>query len=1541
MGVQRKMAHSANRKERKVASKRGLRTGVGRPRLLPELMAGPRPSMAAGTAAAVDRARAAVFADIVSARVLELELRKKKRESISSDVGDARSSIESLAPGILDLVDGDMSRNMRVQEEVVFEEDEALEDDENKSDEEEENNGNDEEKSSHILPITIPHGFQLMRTMIQSKPSVKTVINVSSNNTDSFAVLDSSSAQLLRGTVRVASISVGEERSVPDSHLTGLNKWIYISKFKVTVIATLHLELKVLGLSLELLSQTSSIKPVLCLEFQEEKDEIIAGGVGNIRIWTISQTKGTFRLTGPRLVIDDLATEEWITHTATNAYLHRLMVACDCDLLIYDYNTGKRIERLKGIHELSISAMIFFTPHQYLITASKDSTIKVWTRYNQFILELKSQTSSPVTGMAIANPDDQETVRHPFLLSSYLDGTIRMWNLENGHCVYRLFTFGECLGLDWLRPDVFFHYSRDRICVWNLNRKYVSFSTITSAVNILRRIEVPGSKPRILAVAEDASIKLLSPVTGATLLTAFPVIKDSLIRSVEYDIVSNMLWTLTHSGDLFVYSTVMNPCKVVDEWKVQPGRDLITCMSAFRIAPKGGKRSLTNLKTPAVYTLFGGTDSGQVVTLDIRLIGGEMKILTQAHTATISAISCCSEKMQLVTAATGEFLFGKIDELTIDDSDGLIKLWSISWTNKMDTTSKDAENPDLCLQLLPYATANTNAVVKLPKGYATNISLNVGSETAAFASETTLLTLFNWNYKGFSDMKKKHAADEDHLKRVTFVSSLASLHLFATSSEDGTAKIWDAIGNSLIREIQFNEPISSIGFCNEKGDLLIGLPNQLVLVRVHDYLPNQFLADLIIKPDGWPDDPIEVPKLFDSELDFWELYRHGLEKIGADLTKWHIAFRKRSHDEDKLTEQIEDLERKMYDAEENIYEMHMKKKGKFLQVVEDVLRNDQHSNDSDEEHQPKTEISSSKEESKSKPKSPKRSGATIPASKIKPATSRVSIGKKPHRAPAPTLTAATKTARLAQVSRQPNEKPQAKKLFPGRSKSWIQNHFMKLGLMPNSIIAGEMEGEKVRRERLDREKKAAEALQKMQELANAKAMAERVRKIKGGRQLPIERKRSMRPQHESDVNLEDDDEFTDGHHQPFIPFDEPSDVVDLEEIERRRKEAEEAGRLRRLAELEDEKRRAAELEAELRAQRERDAAELKVKRDEEERLKRERAEAEEAERRKLAEEKDAKRKAELEAKLAVKRAKKEAMDAILAAKKAAEAAEAERLKKLEMERRNSAKPTTSYGAVKDFAPTTPDHSEKKTIAQDVFSAREKGALYKAPPPPTIKKSERKPTTPWKRRHSERVGGINIPEEESDSMLGELEELEEEDDFDPQAISDLWNSTMNGAEIAKTAWNLIGVSKKNVNRKSTVTEPANELRPEFRNIIGTHWFPGLDPGMEANLTNIIKVLFRTMKTGLWREKSEACKAVLYLNEVVRKSAKKSLTDMGINSRDSLKQAMIDLQMIPDQSDKRNEMNLQDFENSKQTMIPSMQLEFKNGKSASLPRECQDH
>lgn len=95
------------------------------------------------------------------------------------------------------------------------------------------------------------------------------------------------------------------------------------------------------------------------------------------------------------------------------------------------------------------------------------------------------------------------------------------------------------------------------------------------------------------------------------------------------------------------------------------------------------------------------------------------------------------------------------------------------------------------------------------------------------------------------------------------------------------------MGSQLLHsEMQFNEPIGTLCFANSRGDLLMGLTDQVVLVRVQDYLPPHFLRLLVDRGD-WPDDLVEDPTMFDSSLDFWKLYRGEAEDEASNVP-WHV-----------------------------------------------------------------------------------------------------------------------------------------------------------------------------------------------------------------------------------------------------------------------------------------------------------------------------------------------------------------------------------------------------------------------------------------------------------------------------------------------------------------------------------------------------------------------------------------------------------------------------------------------------------------------------
>ena len=106
---------------------------------------------------------------------------------------------------------------------------------------------------------------------------------------------------------------------------------------------------------------------------------------------------------------------------------------------------------------------------------------------------------------------------------------------------------------------------------------------------------------------------------------------------------------------------------------------------------------------------------------------------------------------------------------------------------------------------------------------------------------------------------------------VSCIASSYSLRVFASGGVDGIVKIWDQ-HSSLIREIQFNEPIQSLCFANEKGDLLIGLSGQIAIIRCYDYLPMAYLRLLVQMAPFFKDNPVIVdrPRAFDPDSKYWE-----------------------------------------------------------------------------------------------------------------------------------------------------------------------------------------------------------------------------------------------------------------------------------------------------------------------------------------------------------------------------------------------------------------------------------------------------------------------------------------------------------------------------------------------------------------------------------------------------------------------------------------------------------------------------------------------
>ena len=163
--------------------------------------------------------------------------------------------------------------------------------------------------------ITIPYGFQILKTLIHPKGTIRSVFYQPS--TSMFVSLDQSHVNVWKGALRIQQIPlfppkqtlgstarVTTQLSRATDALTGVTRWTFISKHQIYIVTNSHLQLKVLDSHFLEMSRVLTSKPVLwygfgsrvgtdpeSFEYVESKQEFLTGEVGSIKIWSIKREK--------------------------------------------------------------------------------------------------------------------------------------------------------------------------------------------------------------------------------------------------------------------------------------------------------------------------------------------------------------------------------------------------------------------------------------------------------------------------------------------------------------------------------------------------------------------------------------------------------------------------------------------------------------------------------------------------------------------------------------------------------------------------------------------------------------------------------------------------------------------------------------------------------------------------------------------------------------------------------------------------------------------------------------------------------------------------------------------------------------------------------------------------------------------------------------------------------------------------------------------------------------------------------------------------
>ncbi|KAK5673346.1 hypothetical protein QVD99_000798 [Batrachochytrium dendrobatidis] len=710
---------------------------------------------------------------------------------------------------------------------------------------------------SNTNNICIPHGFQLVRTMYHQNASLKSILFMAFGEAERFVSFDTQNAHLWRGRTHVLKVGVRQNKESLHTSVTGINHWVFIPKWRIIVISTLHLELKILDTGLKCWLRIPTPKPTISLEFVHKYDELIVGSVGSISIWQFQKNHGStgpvMYFKEPRLVISDFQIDEWVAFTAVDTTRELLYAVYDSSFNIYNYKTGHRIETMRNVHENSISAVLFYEPQNYFITGSKDSTSKVWNQQNYLLYEFKEHTNT-VTGLC--RVFGVEKAEQPFIMSCSLDSTVRMWNLDTGCEVTKMQTQAGCLGMQWMQNGNFCTYSSDTISVWYMNRFYSTFTYVSNPVIRLARSEFASEPARIFAASTDGSISLVSPRTGERIIMAFPAMADTTLVDSKYDYAQECVYALSANGDITIYSSHTNPCSILDKWAYNGTQEKMTCLDSLFI--KKSELVVENYRNKpiSIILLLCGTENGQIVYRDVRR-NGKQELLMQAHIAGIVSIHVDSPGSRIFTTSR----------------DATIKIWSIEYLESSNANSTILENVwhklfkgKVHVHIVHLASISAAAT----DGIFTKCCYAPSLRTFAVCTENHATRFFSIGLNNTINEMKHHPSDEDHISDITDISKLETPNfcIFATAGQDGTVKIWDGMDNCLIREMQFPGTAWSICFANPRGDLLVGLSDQIALVQVHEYLSTKNLLKLL--EQDWSDDIIEKSVAFDDNLDFWK-----------------------------------------------------------------------------------------------------------------------------------------------------------------------------------------------------------------------------------------------------------------------------------------------------------------------------------------------------------------------------------------------------------------------------------------------------------------------------------------------------------------------------------------------------------------------------------------------------------------------------------------------------------------------------------------------
>ncbi|KAJ3268821.1 WD repeat-containing protein 87 [Terramyces sp. JEL0728] len=382
------------------------------------------------------------------------------------------------------------------------------------------------------------------------------------------------------------------------------------------------------------------------------------------------------------------------------------------------------------------------------------------------------------------------------------------------------------------------------IKLWNARKSLLydfhdHFNAITGLLLLENICEDPrGSTPLLISSSLDGTIRMWNFESG-----------QCLYRMETNGECLDRLYCLNNNNTITVYETNTNPFKIDQFWE-KVHNDPISCLCAGdfynyspRRRPDVDKRVLFRNELALEFILFCGTETGQIHYINLQKAADRQEFLCQAHSTSLTMLYFDVQQACLISGG----------------SDDTIKIWNIHLNaSKQTGFQQNNENRKMVIDLKCVCTLTVSGADQPSFRYGFS---SIKKQLAIPSNGSLVLTPYDKN-RTITPV----SIETQVTSKILNIVSNGTEQYWASSHQDRTVKIWDKSG-ILLREIQFNEDISCLLFANHRGDLLVGLSDQISLVKLQDYMPAHIQRLILTREYG--DDIPEAPITFDQSVDFW------------------------------------------------------------------------------------------------------------------------------------------------------------------------------------------------------------------------------------------------------------------------------------------------------------------------------------------------------------------------------------------------------------------------------------------------------------------------------------------------------------------------------------------------------------------------------------------------------------------------------------------------------------------------------------------------